>query len=499
MLVDLIIFSKKHPALRPFLFYGGAFLLGLIGAYAMPPTSWWPLLFISLSGLYCLYALCQSAGQAFRLGFLYALGYFLTGLWWIGNALLVEGNEFAWVWPLSVIGLPTLLSLFYAVALGCAYIISCPLRFAGLFAFAACFALAEWVRGHIFTGFPWNLFAYSWSEALPIAQITSVIGSYGLSLLTLFWTAAIGFLYVSLSEAKHKLIGGLTILASLALCFAWGSYRLASNPTVLRADTAIHIVQPNIPQAEKWKPENLVPNFEKHVGLSAYRMQAVPANTKQASQHIVVWPETALAPVLTESQAAREQIASALKTYPAPASLLSGALLRQWKGEGKQFTNSLVKLDADGSLSPLYHKTHLVPFGEYIPFQDLIPIRPVAQFQGFERGNGPETFFTENIPAFAPLICYEIIFPGNIVSDAIRASWIVTVTNDAWYGDSAGPPQHFAHIIFRSIEEGLPVIRSANTGISGLSDSFGRVHRFFPRPQIRRLYLQNSTPRRFCF
>ncbi len=475
MLVDLIIYLKRYPVLKAALLIGLSVILGAIGAFAMPPTNFWPLIFISLSGIYALYSYNQNAVQAFGIGFFFGIGYFVTGLWWIGNALLVEGNEFAWVWPLSVIGLPTLLSLFTGTAFACATIIARPHRLSGFFAFTGCLALSEWVRGHIFTGFPWNLFGYSWSDVLSIAQSASIIGAYGLTLLTIFWAAMIGFLWTAELKIKTKILIALITIATGALCFTYGTQRLNNNPTILRAETAVHIIQPNIPQADKWKSEFLVSNFEKHIALSTYQSETTLHEIRQAKSHIIVWPETAIAPVLAESQAAREQISRMLTGYPTKATLLSGALMRKWKGEEKEFTNSLVRLDHSGKLEALYHKSHLVPFGEYIPFQDLIPIKPVAQFQGFKRGNGPETFFGEHIPAFSPLICYEIIFPGKAVEPEMRPEWIVTVTNDAWYGDSAGPHQHFVHAIFRSIEEGVPVIRSANTGISGLTDSYGRV------------------------
>ncbi len=475
MIVDLIIFLKRYLLFRFLFFYGGAFLLGLIGAFAMPPTSVWPLIFISLSGFYALYSFQTAPGRSFWLGFFYGLGYFVTGLWWIGNALLVEGNEFAWVWPISVIGLPTLLSLFTATAIACACVLASPQSLRGFFAFVGCLALSEWVRGHIFTGFPWNLYGYSWAENISLIQTAGLFGSYGLTLLTILWASTIGFLAVSSLQLKNKILFALGIAATFSLCLIYGTNRLNSAPTIYRADTAIHIIQPNIPQAEKWKAENLIGNFEKHIELSRYNVKDVPAEVRTAENHIVIWPETAIAPVLAESQAAREQISNMLSTYPRNAKLLSGALLRQMQDQQQQYTNSLVALDTQGALDPIYHKSHLVPFGEFIPFQDYIPIKPVTQFQGFERGNGPESFFIENIPAFSPLICYEIIFPGQMTENKMRATWLVTITNDAWYGDSAGPRQHFVHSIFRAVEEGLPVVRSANTGISGLVDAYGRT------------------------
>jgi apolipoprotein N-acyltransferase len=454
------------------------FILGSISALSMPPASLWPCLFIGISLFYVLYSFCKTPARACASGFTFALGYFLTGLWWIGNALLVEGNEYKWVWPLAVIGLPVLLSFFTAIAIGCAKIIAPDAKkFTGFATFIICLGLSEWVRGYIFTGFPWNLYGYVWSEILSIAQIAYLVGPFGLTLVTLFWATSLGFLYLSEMPVKQKILFTLILFLSFTASFGYGSQRLASHPTQYNENIVINIVQPNIPQHEKWDGEKLVSNFEKHLSLSYYRHDETSNTlTSTAKKHLIVWPETALYPAFLESPAVFERLDSVLSSYPGQATLLTGALTREQTGDEITYSNALMRYETNTKFQKLYSKSHLVPFGEYIPFQNYIPLKPVAQFQGFEKGPGVVSLTVSDIPAFTPLICYEIIFPPqNLGTLSLKPEWILTVTNDAWYGESAGPYQHFSHAIFRAIETGLPVIRSANTGISGIVDAYGRT------------------------
>ena len=471
-----------NKTMSAWLCYILCFAAGLGSACAMPPQSFWPAVFIGLSVLYMCHAGAVTLRTAFLQGFVFGLGYFLTGLWWIGNALLVEGNEFRWVWPLSVIGLPSLLSLFTGLGTMAATVLSRKVKSHSIgpfLIFTAMLSLSEWVRGHIFTGFPWNLYGYAWSDVLPVAQTASLTGSYGLTVLTVLWGGLGGFVFVHRKALGRQHIGLVLCCAILLIsAILYGHLRLQNNPTAFYDGVALHIVQPNIRQDQKWKTERIVPNFEKHLELSR---NTSPALADQNVTRILVWPETALPYSLFYNETARQKIASMLQSYPGGAYLLSGLLDRQTSEQGTFYQNSMALFDPSGNHQVIYSKSHLVPFGEYIPFQDMIPIRPVAQFSGFTKGRGPQTVRHDVIPAFSPLICYEIIFPGKTVNrkngneNRPGPAWIVNATNDAWYGISAGPHQHFSHIVFRAIEEGIPVIRSANTGFSGLSDAFGRI------------------------
>ena len=445
---------------------------GIISAFSMSPTNAWPLIFIGLSLFYVAYSTCYRTAGSFFSGFIFGLGYFTTGLWWVGNALLVDGNEYAWVWPVAVIGLPTILSIFTGLGTLAARKIVPDNNYFGYAAFCFCLTLSEYVRGHIFTGFPWNLYGYTWTGQLPMLQVLHVIGSYGLTLLTVFWAVLPGFLIVSSSSRRLKITETVCALSSMAAIYGYGYYRLQAHPVSLRDDVQVKIVQPNISQDMKWRPELMGAHFETELRLSAYN-----AENDSHLPTVIVWPETAIPSSLLNHPVARQRLADMLAGFPASTHLISGILdKRNAETDDPLYYNGVGVFDASGSLEAVYSKTHLVPFGEFIPFQKYIPLEPVVEFSGFQKGTGPATISYQGIPLFSPLVCYEIIFPGDVTPrSGERSDWIVTVTNDAWYGDSAGPRQHFAHAIYRAIEEGLPVARSANTGISGLTDPYGRV------------------------
>ena len=463
----------NHPVVRKLVFCIACIIAGWVAAFAMPPASLWPCMFLGLSALYWLFSKAQTAGQAFASGFFFALGYFVTGLWWIGNALLVEGNDFAWVWPISVIGLPTLLALFTGTYLAVAWIAFPPQSFRGFLSFAFLLTLSEWARGNAFTGFPWNLYGYVWADHLPMAQSAHYLGAYGLTLVSVLWAALGGYLLVSDKSRAFKISLGTIALLSLAATYGLGQMRLNHAVTEFDKSTGLLVVQPNIPQNMKWDPVAVQENFLKISSMSKAAQFADP----QPDNIFIVWPETAISPAVYTKTENIDRIRSILKSYTkSDAYLVTGVLRRMGEGTDVKFANSVVFLNKDMSALQAYDKTHLVPFGEFIPFQDLIPLKPVVAFRGFERGKGATTVEREGVPSFSPLICYEVIFPDKVVAPAgKRPDWIVNVTNDGWYGDSAGPYQHFAQTRLRAIEEGLPVVRSANTGISGVIDPYGRV------------------------
>jgi apolipoprotein N-acyltransferase len=389
---------------------------------------------------------------------------------------LVDGNEFAWVWPISVIGLPTLLAFFTGTYLAISRIISRPSTFHGTFTFALLLTFSEWARGHAFTGFPWNLFGYTWADTLSVAQGFAAFGAYGMTFLTVLSAAFIGYALNLPKNTPWKTRAACTapfilIFASLHL---WGNGRLDNNPTKFNTDAGVVVVQPNIAQTMKWDPEERERNFEKIVTLS---QTARFGDDEPPRALFIVWPETAISPAIYMQTAHIDRMQKMLRSYPMESYLITGLLRRDDTKEPATYSNSIAFLNKDMTTLQLYHKFHLVPFGEFIPFQKYIPLSPVASYSGFERGDGATVISRAGVPPFSPLICYEIIFPDNVTQkdNAVRPQWIVNVTNDGWYGDSAGPRQHFAQTRLRAIEEGIPVIRSANTGISGVIDSYGRV------------------------
>ena len=448
-----------------------SFASGAACAFSQAPTSYLALIFIGFSLFYILYDSCKTTKQAFFCGFSFAFGYFLIGLYWIGNALLVEGNEaYRWAYPLAVIALPFALSFFTAIATALSHRIFLKRTLGGFLGFCTLLALSEWCRGHFFTGFPWNLYGYCWLAFLPIAQLSSLIGSYGLTFLTIIWASSLGFLLLPQSE-KNKKQQACTIsllFLTLSLSAFYGTWRLSHTETTNHPNLEIKIIQPNIAQADKWKPEKLVENFEQLLSLSE-------ENINPAKKTLIIWPETALPPTFIHNTAVNQRID--LLRSKGNISLLSGGLDIERPPETNTplYYNALHYWGKNDTATRLYTKSHLVPFGEYIPFQQWIPLKTVTSFSGFERGQGAQTIALENIPSFSPLICYESIFPQEAIEKDNRPEWILILTNDGWYGKSAGPYQHLAQARFRAIEQGIPVIRVANTGVSAVIDPLGRI------------------------
>ena len=275
------------------------FIAGIGLSFIQAPYHLWPLLFLCFGLFYFIYAQTKTKTQAFLIGFVFAFGYFAAGLYWIGNALLVEGNAYQWVWPLAVIALPAALALFTALYTTIAHILFDKYRLSGFLGFCALLALSEWVRGYAFTGFPWNLYGYGWISVLPIAQSVSLFGPYGLSFLTIFWGGALGFILIDAPAKKAAAV--LTVL-SLIVIYEFGVFRLADKKPADFAETNIHIVQANIAQKDKWEPAKLVENFDQHIALSRIE--------KPAAKNIIIWPETSLPPAFLNSAAVEERIST---------------------------------------------------------------------------------------------------------------------------------------------------------------------------------------------
>ena len=440
------------------------FFSGAACSIALPPYNLWLLFFAGFTTFYMTLRTAETPKRSFVFGCLFGFGYFLFGLNWIGNALLVEGNEFWWVWPLAFIALPVALSVFTGVSAVTAYLFSYKFK-APLFP-TLCFliALAEFLRGHLFTGFPWNLFGYIWSDNLLIAQSASVIGPYGLTLLTLLWAS----LPISILLKRYDVKTTILTIASIIITLAFGAFQL-SKTVEHNPNFQVQIVQPNVLQKDKWDNTKIGENFNKHVNLS--ERQEGSKNLPTA----IIWPETALHPILMRTSAAQERLTDILEQHPENSFLLTGSLSSRRDSSGSvRYFNNITAVTQDDDLWPLYSKSHLVPFGEYIPFQNIIPLKTITQFSGFERGDGPTTIGLKNFPSFSPFICYETIFSQKVVNNSIRPEWLLNATNDGWYGNSPGPYQHFSQSRMRAIEQGLTLVRAANTGVSGIIDPYGR-------------------------
>jgi apolipoprotein N-acyltransferase len=301
-------------------------------------------------------------------------------------------------------------------------------------------------------------------------QVTAVTGLYGLSLLTVAFAAMPASLVEPGRDSgpggRGRWIG--TAAAALLFMLAWtgGAMRLSGAGDDTVPGVRLRLVQPNIPQDLKWDPQRLEGNFRVALELSR-----APAST--AVTH-VIWPETAVPFVLAAEPA---RVAALAAVTPPGGLLVTGAIravrladasVRAW--------NSLQAVDAEGRIVATYDKFHLVPFGEYVPFRGLLSIAKITPGNlDFTPGPGLVTLDLPGLPPVSPLICYEIIFPDEVALRAPRPAWLLNLTNDAWFGISSGPYQHFAAARFRAVEEGLPVVRAANNGISAVVDPYGRV------------------------
>lgn len=458
--------------------WGLAFVFGAIAALAFPPFGWFPILFLSLPALVWLLdgAMERDAigrrrfRPALAVGWWFGFGFHLAGLWWIGTAFLVDAEAHAWLMPFAVIAMPAGLALFTALATGVARLVwhDGVLR---ILALALVLSAADWLRGHVLTGFPWNVWGYALSGSLPMIQFASVVGVYGLGFLVTFAFAAPAVIADAPGRSRTLMLAASpAILLGLAL---FGYVRLQNAPPSDLPDTIVRVVQPSIPQAEKWLPERRAAIFADYVDLSA---QDVENGMNPAAGRIVVWPEAALPFLLTEEPGALAAIAALLR----PQDILITGAVRVDRGSIEPvYYNSVYVVAEDGTIVEAYDKTHLVPFGEYVPLEGLLEKAGIAKLvQGagdFGAGFRHRVLQVPGLPSFLPLICYEAIFPGAIVTPDGRPELLLNVTNDAWFGTTSGPFQHFAQARMRSVEQGLPMVRAANTGISAIIDPYGRV------------------------
>lgn len=440
-----------------------AFVMGAASAAAFAPLDFFPALLIGYAVLVLLVDGADAGPKPVRraaaVGWAFCFGQFLLGLHWIGYAFLVDPTNHLWQMPFSLLGLTAGLALFGALASGLAAYFW-HTGSGRLFIFAICWAGAEWLRGHLFTGFPWNLSAYGWGASLALLQSASLMGAYGLSFLTILLGAALA----------EPFSGRWRTPALVVLLFAglwsYGMYRLASTPLTNVPGVSVRLVQPDIPQAEKYVRRLLLRNWQRLIDLSL----------RPGRPSIIIWPEAATGFAVAREPGALDEIG----LFTARGQTLITGSDRIVPGP-RHLTayNSLYLFGPNGALPQVYDKFHLVPFGEYVPFAKLfnsIGITQLTVGEGFSAGDHPHVMQLAGAPAMTPLICYEVIFPHAVTDPASpRPGWFVNITDDSWFGPWAGPRQHFLTARVRAIEEGLPIARAANTGISAMIDGNGRV------------------------
>lgn len=461
-----------------------AVVAGALSALAMAPWFAFPVLWVSLPVL--VWLIDGTAGadshptagvrMAAVVGWSFGFGYFVAGLWWIGAAFFVEADKFIWLMPIAVVGLPAFLALFWGFGAVLARLLWLD-GWARILVFAAAFSLSEWLRGHVLTGFPWNALGYALAPMPVMMQSAALVGLWGLTLAAFVVFAAPALLFTGQGlGCRGSQIAVACAATVLVAHVGFGIVRLAAAPEDTNGRVRVRVVQPAVPQNEKWVEDNADAIFDWLLELSAFGR--LPTDDRIEAFDLIVWPESAFPFYLDERPDASAALADLL---PEGATLLSGAARIEPANAGgpERVFNSIFVIDADGEVVDIYDKSHLVPFGEFLPFQSMLESIGINQLTGipggFAAGGGRQTLQLTGAPPFGPLICYEIIFPGAAIQPGNRPGWLLNVTNDAWYGDTPGPRQHFHQARLRAVEEGLPLVRAANTGISAIVDANGRV------------------------
>jgi apolipoprotein N-acyltransferase len=451
-------------------------LLGALGALALPPVHVVPAFCVGLWAIVWSIERAPSSRAAFAAGWWVAFGYFLAGLYWIASALLVDPVKFGWMIPFIVGGLSGVLALF----VGAAAAVVRRLRLSGVaavLALAAAWVFFEWVRSWLLSGFPWNLAGYVWAFSDGMNQFAALAGIWGLSLVTIIGLGLPALLARPVKNSRSIVLAVASGLLLLLAIWIGGEVRLSLASPASTEGLHLRIVQADIAQTLKNDSDAAFRNVLRQVELT----RATPGGE---AARLVLWPEAAVPFLIEREPMLRKTLASIV---PAGGYLLTGAPRGEPKtGPLDQVWNSLVVLDDHGDIRATFDKFHLVPLGEYVPLRHLFPFISKVTPGGmdFTAGAGPTTIRLPGLPAVGPVICYEVIFPHAVVNEADRPDWIVNLTNDGWFGMTSGPYQHFASARLRAVEEGLPLVRAANTGISGIVDPYGRV--------IKRLGLGNT-------
>jgi len=463
-----------------------ACLAGATSALALPPMDLWPVMFVTFPVLVWLTdgAAAGPFGavvSAAFTGWWFGFGYFLAGLYWVGYAFLVDADTFAWLLPFAVVALPAGLALFTGLGLALARVAWTPGAIRVL-TLAAALTVSEWLRGHVLTGFPWNAFGYALSGPLVLAQSASLMGLWGLTFIAVAAFASPAVLTDDPIETRHPWLAPACAALALITLAIFGAVRLAMTPTAFVDDTRLRIMQPNVRQDEKFNYSAKRAVMDHYTALST--RPTGPQSTGLQDVTHLIWPESAFPFFLTWEADALADIARML---PAGTVLITGAARAIERAPGAsslQAYNSIYVIDHDGSVLATYDKVHLVPFGEYLPFQSFLESLGFQQLTkvhgGFISGDRRRPIEVPHAPRFLPLICYEIIFPHEITPSGARPGWLVNLTNDGWFGNSPGPYQHLQQARVRAIEEGLPLVRAANTGISAVIDPVGRIVRSLP-------------------
>ena len=467
-------------------------IAGLASALSFAPYYIFSTYIIALPILLLMVMVSTSPWQAFKCGYLFGFGHFFAGLYWIGNSLAVEPAVPDWAGYIMVGLLASCLAIFIGI-------VGSAVRYLHrrhsvkthllniVVTFVVLWVATEWLRSVIFTGFPWNLSGYIFGFSDVLLQSSAIWGIHGLGLIVVF-LCFVPFLAL---EKKYLIVSPLCGFAVIGVLYAYGADRLPDEIEYVD-DVNLRVVQANIEQQDKWTYEKWASNFINYMNMSE-------GDSKNGVTH-VIWPETAVIYSLSEEPMRRQLLSKILNEG---GNVLTGFPRRQ-RADGKTtIYNSMVAVNDRGEIAGIYDKSHLVPFGEYIPafFRNmLVPFGLDQLFTGgqdFTPGVGLRTLNIKGLPPVGVLICYEVIFPGQVVDDKNRPDWLLNLTNDAWYGDSTGPHQHLLQTRIRALEEGLPLVRSAGTGISAVVDPYGRI--LDQLPLMKRGVINSKLPTKLKF
>jgi apolipoprotein N-acyltransferase len=463
-----------------------AFAAGAVSVLALAPFDAWPVLFFTFPIL--VWLVDGAAGgrlgglpSAAIAGWWFGFGYFLAGLYWVGYAFLVDAKTFGWLLPFAVIALPAAMACYTGLGLALARMLWTrgPTR---LIALAVALTATEWLRGHLFSGFPWNVYGYALTGPLVLAQSAALIGIWGLTFIAVAVFASPAVFTDDRTDTRRPWLPialGIAILAALA---TYGAWRLGRTPTAFVDNVRLRIMQPNVQQDDKFNYSAKQRVMSHYLELSDRSTGPQSTGVRDATH--LIWPESAFPFLLTREPDALAQIAALL---PEGTVLITGAVRAPELPPGQKIErayNSIYVIDHDGSILSVYDKIHLVPFGEYLPFQDFLEKLGLMQLTklpgGFIAGERRRPMQVPRAPRMLPFLCYEIIFPGETVPDNERPGWLLNLTNDGWFGISSGPYQHLQQARVRTIEQGLPLVRAANTGISAVIDPLGRIVKSLP-------------------
>jgi apolipoprotein N-acyltransferase len=470
---------------------------GAIAGLSVPPLFVVPALFIAFPvWVWCLDGAERQRGwrrlfgPAFTIGFAFGWGYFTVAFHWLGAAFFVDGGILLVVMPFAILALAALIAAFWGLASGLAHLFWSHGSWR-IVTLATFLTIAEWARGHVLTGFPFDLLGYALTPTDEMMQATALIGIYGLTLVAALLAMTPALIWPADDRSlSRRLLPLFIALGVIAAQLGYGYNRLAGTVATERTDIAMRLVQPLVYEHSDFGNVDPVALIDRLLMLSDMRMD--PADQGLADITHLVWPESSLPFYLATYP---EALARISRLLPDSTTLLTGAPRQQYEPGTTHSAlppfNSVLAIDTNGEVIASYDKSHLVPFGEFLPFSGFFATLGLRQFvpgaEGWSHGDARRRLMTlPATPPFLALVCYEILFSGNL-GDTAGAQFLFNITNDAWFDGSIGPAQHAHHARIRAVEEGMSLVRAANTGITFATDPLGRITAELPPQQMAAL------------